>query len=235
VPRLTLALPKRKIARTGLTDGAYDALEEMILDQKLAPGTYLNIDQLARSLEVSTSPLREALARLHAKRLVRMEPYVGYFVEEMPDKGYYHELIDLRLMLECFAARSGAPMQSSGSTEIMEQAVRAMRKLKVGGTYKDYRVFNAWDARFHRALVESCRNRPLLQAYLDLNIHLHEARLYVIVGGVNTKAAVHDHELILAKFKTGNGEAAEDAVRSHLNNARKRLLGHTDFTPSTRP
>jgi DNA-binding GntR family transcriptional regulator len=222
-------LPRKKIARTGLTDGAYDALEEMILDQKLAPGTYLNIDQLSRQLQVSTSPLREALARLHARRLVRMEPYVGYFVEEMPDKGYYHELIDLRLMLECYAARVGTPLQSSSSLELMEQAVRAMRKLKIGRTYKDYRVFNAWDARFHRALVESCKNRALLQAYRDLNIHLHEARLYVIVGGVDTKAAVRDHELILAKFKAGDAQAAEEAVRNHLNNARKRLLGHADF------
>src|ERR1700704_5907696 len=102
-----------KIGRLGLTDRVHEKLKELILDQKLGPGAYLNIDKLCRQLNVSTSPLREALARLSAERLVQFEPFIGYSVAEVPDKKYYTDLMDVRLLLECYAARIGAPQCSA--------------------------------------------------------------------------------------------------------------------------
>jgi DNA-binding GntR family transcriptional regulator len=207
-----------KIGRLGLTDRVHEKLKELILDQKLGPGAYLNIDKLCRQLNVSTSPLREALARLSAERLVQFEPFIGYSVAEVPDKKYYTDLMEVRLLLECYAARIGAPQCSAACLVAMEQAVRGMERLHVGAHYKEYRVFNTWDAKFHRALVESANNLPIVQAYLDLHVHLHVARLYVITGGFDPAAAVRDHSRILEAFRKGDAEAAEEAVRNHLKN-----------------
>ena len=207
-----------KIGRLGLTDRVHEKLKEMILDQKLGPGAYLNIDKLCKQLNVSSSPLREALARLSAQRLVRFEPFIGYSVAEVPDKKYYIDLMNVRLLLECYAARIGAPQCSSPCLTAMEQAVRSMERLHIGTQYKEYRGFNSWDAKFHQALVESANNLALVQAYLDLHVHLHVARLYVVTGGFDQASAVKDHTRILDAFKKRDADAAEAAVRHHLEN-----------------
>ncbi len=209
---------KLKIGRMGLTDRVHEKLKELILDQKLGPGTYLNIDRLCRELDVSSSPLREALARLSAERLVRFEPFIGYSVAEVPDRKYYIDLMDVRLLLECHAARVGAANNNSSYLAAMEAAVRAMEKLPSGSRYKEYRVFNSWDAKFHAALVESAESRPLIEAYKGLHVHLHIARLYMRSGGFDVTSAVRDHRRILEAFKTGDPADAEAAVRNHLAN-----------------
>src|SRR5436190_18532101 len=104
---------RMKIGRLGLTDRVHEKLKELILDQKLGPGTYLNIDKLCGQLNVSSSPLREALARLSAERLVRFEPFIGYSVAEVPDRKYYLDLMDVRFLLECHAARIGAAKKNT--------------------------------------------------------------------------------------------------------------------------
>lgn len=209
---------KMSIGRVGLSDRVHEKLKELILDQKLGPGTYLNIDRLCKELNVSSSPLREALARLSAERLVRFEPFIGYSVAEVPDKDYYMELKDVRLLLECEAAKRGASQSDSPTIAAMEQALRNMEKVPSGSHYREYRVFSSWDAKFHQAIVASAGNRPMLEAYLGLHAHLHMARLYVLSGGFNAARALQHHRLILEAFKAGDSEGAAAAVRNHLEN-----------------
>lgn len=225
---------KNGIDRVGLSDRVHEKLKERILDQKLGPGTYLNIDRLCKELNVSSSPLREALARLSAERLVCFEPFIGYTVAEVPDREYYMELREVRLLLEREAARRGASRPNSASIAAMEQALRNMEKVPSGSHYREYRVFSSWDAKFHHALVESAGNRPLLEAYLGLHVHLHVSRLYVLSGGFNAASAIRDHLLILDAFKAGNPEAAVAAVRNHLENV--QVLQNEDVLAKlTRP
>lgn len=218
------ATGKLKIGRSVLADRVHEKLKGMILDQLFSPGTPLNIDKLCRELEVSSSPLREALARLTAERLVRFEPFIGYCVAEMPDRNYYRHMMELRLLLECHAARIGAALNHQPSLAAMEQSLRAMDKARSTTRqngfrhYKAYRIFHSHDAEFHRALVGSAQELPLLEAYTGMQVHLHLARLYVVSGGFETTSPVHAHRKILDAFKAKDADAAEAAVRDHLSN-----------------
>ena len=69
-----LAGPQRLV----LADGTYDAVRAMILDHQISPGEHVGIDELARSLSISQTPVREALARLEADGLVTKIPLRGY-------------------------------------------------------------------------------------------------------------------------------------------------------------
>ncbi|MEU4184036.1 GntR family transcriptional regulator, partial [Micrococcus luteus] len=68
--------PSRQI----LTDGAYETIKELVMDNQLEPGERINIEELARQLEISTTPVREALARLESDGLVHKRPLTGYAV-----------------------------------------------------------------------------------------------------------------------------------------------------------
>src|SRR5690242_2676186 len=74
---------KVSLNRNVLTQEIYNLLKEQILSHTLPPGDKINIDQIARDLDVSNIPIREALSRLTADGFVRMVPFKGMFVTEI--------------------------------------------------------------------------------------------------------------------------------------------------------
>src|SRR4051812_43251817 len=73
----------RRPSRSVLSDETYDALRIMLLDHTIPPGQRINIDSIARELDVSQTPVREALARLEADDLVVKQPLRGYSATEL--------------------------------------------------------------------------------------------------------------------------------------------------------
>src|SRR4051794_25932079 len=94
--------------RTVLATPVYEALKERIMDQGLAPGSRLNIDALAETLGTSPTPVREALTRLAAERLVQFVPFKGYSVMPLLDQRQLADLMHVRNLLEVDASRLAA-------------------------------------------------------------------------------------------------------------------------------
>src|SRR4030088_3616894 len=86
----------------------YEAVTELVMDQHIEAGARANIDLVARQLNVSPTPVREALARLEMDGLVMKEPLRGYSVTPMLDTKTSNDLYDVRRLLEPFAAPGGA-------------------------------------------------------------------------------------------------------------------------------
>jgi DNA-binding GntR family transcriptional regulator len=163
----------RVIGRQGLTNQAYEALKEQILDQTIAPGARINIDQIAAELGVSSSPIREALARLLSERLVSFEPYIGYSAAPIHHDAWFHDMVHFRVMLEGGAALVGAPRRDAAIVDALEQAFAEMSNSGLGQHYRKYGRFNAADAKFHQAVVASAGNSVFDQVYRDLQPHVH--------------------------------------------------------------
>ena len=94
--------------RAPLADDVHDVLVDMLMNHTLAPGSRLNIDALARTLGVSPTPVREALARDGGRGLVVKEPRRGYLVAPLISLDDLHALIDFRLLVEPEAAAAAA-------------------------------------------------------------------------------------------------------------------------------
>src|SRR5258708_28747800 len=92
-------------SRQTLTDSVYEAVMELVMDQHIKAGGGVNIDLVARQLNVSPTPVREALARLEIDCLVVKEPLLGYSVTPMLDTKNFNGLFDLSRLLWPFAAR----------------------------------------------------------------------------------------------------------------------------------
>src|ERR1700694_108976 len=95
-------------SRQTLTDSVYEAVTELVMDQHIAAGARVNIDLVARQLNVSPTPVREALARLEMDGLVMKEPLRGYTVTPTLDTKTFNDLYDVRRLLEPFAAHRAA-------------------------------------------------------------------------------------------------------------------------------
>jgi DNA-binding GntR family transcriptional regulator len=104
VPEATQVGLKRA-ASPSLVDVAYDAMLEGIFERGLLPGSRITIDALAKQLEMSITPVREALARLAAQRLVVWEENRGFTVAPLLSKQRYHDLYEAREFLELACVR----------------------------------------------------------------------------------------------------------------------------------
>ena len=212
------------IGRSGLTTQAYEALKEQILDQTIAPGARINIDQLVAEMGVSSTPIREALARLLSERLVSFAPYIGYSAAPIHDDAWFYDMVDFRVMLEGAAAEKGAPRRDPQTIASLAAAFEEMGNSGLGHHYRKYARFNNADARFHQTIVASADNRVFVQVYNDMQPHVHYARLYLSRGVEEETDVADEHMSILAAYRAGDGEAAKAAVVAHLQAAGSRLL-----------
>jgi DNA-binding GntR family transcriptional regulator len=216
-------LPSRQM----LADGVYDAVKEQVMNLSIPPGTKINIDRLARELQVSNTPLREALTRLESEGLVTRRNLRGYWTADLLDEQGMRDYFGVRLLLEPGAAEAAArgpdvKALTAELTEILGQMTRSARQPALEHDYHRYREFAEADARFHRAIATASGNALLASILAGMNAHAHNYRFYFRGGMADTTVA--EHRAILDGLTDRNPGEAMAAMRTHLEHARDRLL-----------
>lgn len=204
-----------------LTDNVYEAVKALVMDHAIAPGARVNIDALARQLQVSQTPLREALARLESDGLVTKEPLRGYSATPLLTWQQLDDLYELRLLIEPWAAGSAAANITPQGQERLQAELATCSEAPEGGSYDDYKRLSAHDSRFHDLIMELAGNSSVRDAFAKTHCHLHGFRLYY-GSGIGMKA-LKEHQRITRAIASKNTERANAAMRAHLESARKRF------------
>ncbi|WP_205745839.1 GntR family transcriptional regulator [Egibacter rhizosphaerae] len=211
------------LSRSMLSDRAYEALHERIINLELEPGQRLNIDRLSRELGVSPTPLRDALRRLADEDLVGVQPFKGFYVAPLLDIDEIHELAEVRALIEAHSVeRPGGA--ASGTVTDLRKEVELMDGL-IEADELDLRGFNGADARFHTTLVASAGNPMLERTYRKLNAHVQIARLFIGRGRVDARQANDEHRRIVAALTEGDLTKARAELTAHIQGVADRL-GH---------
>lgn len=198
-------------SRLTLSDEVYESVKALIMDHAIAPGGRVTIDAVSRQLDVSPTPVREALARLEADGLVVKRPMAGYTTTPLLTPAELDDLFEVRLLLECAAASRAA--RSASDAEFPALPV------PTGDPgYAGHAAFTAADAAFHDAVAVAAGNAMLHDAITRLHAHLHTHRLS-FPGPASTQA---EHDAIVAAIRAGDPAGAADAMRRHLEAARSR-------------
>jgi DNA-binding GntR family transcriptional regulator len=191
---------------------AHDRLRERIMDGELAPGEPISEVALAASLKISRTPVREALQALAHEGLVEVYPKRGTFVARLTDSDA-REAFELRDAIETAAARHAARRRTAAQLRTMEAAFQGRGP---GSAYDQA-------ADFHRLVVEASHNRYLLDAFLTVKSRIELAsRMASRLDG--TAPATHDHEPIYRAIASGDPDAAESAMRKHIEARLARAL-----------
>src|SRR5580704_14501100 len=97
---------------------------------------------------------------------------------------------------------------------------------RLGRKYKEYRRFVATDARFHQTIVDSAGNEVISSVYASMHAILLQSRLYLNrqAGSARADEVGEEHARILKAFEAGDADAAEIALRRHLEGGKRRLL-----------
>ncbi|MGH3741430.1 MAG: GntR family transcriptional regulator [Micromonosporaceae bacterium] len=205
-----------------MTDRVYELLKTRVITLELGPGTRLNADRLAAELDVSPTPVREALNRLSAEGMVTVAPYRGFRVSELLSHQDLVLLLQARLVIEQAAVAQAAAVRDKATMEHLTALVARMDELSSAEPL-DVKAFNAADASFHRLTVAASGNRFLLQAFDSLHVHVQIARHYQGRSVAEGRRANEEHARLLAALSSGDGEAASREAGAHIDGVLSRL------------
>jgi DNA-binding GntR family transcriptional regulator len=191
------------------------------MDHEVAPGERVNIDALARRLDVSPTPVREALARLEADGLVRKRPLAGYTASPLLTRHQFDELVEMRLILETAAVRRVAD-HGLDADEVAVLRVEAdlPDRPPEGEGFAAIAAFTAQDARFHHGLAARSGNAMLHDAVVRLRAHLHLFRLNFPAAHYGVSA--REHHRIVDAVAARDPDAGAAAMRAHITAAAAR-------------
>jgi DNA-binding GntR family transcriptional regulator len=192
---------------------AYDHLMTQLRTGELRPGQRLQEVKLSQSLDISRTPVRDALRRMASEGLAEMVAGRGLTVAEF-DQQQVRELFALRALLEGGAARLAA--QFASAADIVRMAELLNRKVAVKGPLA--RMMDS-DTSLHRAIHDASRNRYMAQALEQMwgAITLLPGSTLTVPGRAD--AAHEEHLAILAALEQRNGEKAEFLARHHIDMA----------------
>lgn len=220
------------IERRGLRERVYDRVLELLLSGAVEPGARLSIETVARQLDVSPTPVREAMVQLERTGLVTREALKGYRVAPPLTVEQLGELTQARMMLESTAARLATPAPAT-LLDDLQAALEAHRLagehlLDVtatgSGQLSDTTDYFARDVDFHRVIFRHCGNRYLQDMSETLGGQLHRMRQTALYGDIDVVDALHEHEAILEAFHSDDPEAPARAMRHHIEQVGKRSL-----------
>ncbi len=215
--------PRDALVRpASIADSVHERIYERIMSLDIPPGARIPIDGLARELNVSQTPVREALTRLEREGLVRKAHLIGYSAAPQLTRKEFEDLYKFRLMLEPESARQACLRLTPASLARIEAAAADMEKGEPPVDRNSrYSRFARADAHFHDEILKVADNEFARAALNDQHIHLHIFRL--MFHSRVTREALEEHDRLLAAFRAGNPQDAYDAMHDHIERSRDRL------------
>ncbi|CAM5329357.1 GntR family transcriptional regulator [Mycolicibacterium aubagnense] len=168
-----------------LAEKAYDALRHDIIRGELAPGRPLRLSDLSERYDMGFSPLREALNRLHAERLVTAESLRGFRVAPL-SLDELHDAVNVRIKVECDALRASIEHGDDNWAAGIVSALYALN-LQVARTGPDADIW-ALEARhyaFHRALLAACNSPWTLEFFERLYAATERYRIPTLLAATH--------------------------------------------------
>jgi DNA-binding GntR family transcriptional regulator len=206
----------------GLADDVYGAIFNKLMSLDISPGARITVDGLVRELEVSQTPIREALGRLEGEGLVVKTHLVGYSASPQISRRRFDEIYELRLLLEPDGARRAAARIGKEQMRRLKDTAEQMRMVDSIRDKSSYFTFARLDGEFHDTVMKIAGNDLIRETLSHLHTHFHIFRL--MFHARVTEEALAEHEALLAALASRDAEGAERAMRDHIERSRQRLV-----------
>jgi len=216
--RVRLALLHADAPYVPLRIAVHESLRAAITDGTLKPGLLLSENRLASELDVSRTPIREALRMLERESLVSVRPG-RKLVVSTPTLQDIDEIYGIRMIVEVAALRR----ISADDKEIIDRLEACTQRDAQAIGRGDFRALMETNTDFHMTLIATLGNRRL-QCFID-SIHslVTRFRLFSLENTDWAAQAIDDHAAIVALLKQGRNEEAVNVLTKHLERANEGL------------
>jgi DNA-binding GntR family transcriptional regulator len=226
-----------QVATETLQEKVYKVVKDSIMRNDLLPGQRLSIDELARGLGVSPTPVREALSRLSMDGLIERDRNRTARVAEIT-KDDVCQTYEVRKLLEPYAFSLVAKRLSSDHN--LEHKLRAVKKeaeeiqkaltnAAKSLTSSQYEVYIGIDLRLQEIILEALGNSLLGKVLSLVGNHSLRIRSFAEAGAKPSRCELchtinRDHLMIIEALLSEDSEKVQGVVRQHLDNAEERTM-----------
>jgi DNA-binding GntR family transcriptional regulator len=207
------------LRRTSLPELIYLRLREEIANGKIQPGP-LRLRPLATRFGTSQIPVREALRRLEAERLVSFDDNRAIIVNAVSAAGI-NEIFAIRVELECLALRLASP-QLAGDPGRLADLERLIAQMDA--EEDEPMAWRRTNERFHRELYQAAKAPRLLSMIDTLWVAVEPYLRIYLASSPNLARAQAEHRALLEQIRESRGREAEDVLRQQLTNTRDLVL-----------
>lgn len=208
-----------RLVQNSMHQQVADTLRAQIFEGQWAPGSLLDELALCERLEISRTPLREALKVLTAEGLLRHEPRRGCFVNEVSETDL-DEIFPVIALLEGLCAFEAARNASAADIAALDTLHERLQGHAHARRINDYYATNLV---IHEAIITLANNRWLAQTIADLRKILKLARLQQLHAPGRLEQSLGEHLAIHAALRARDCDGADAAMRTHLTRQREAL------------
>ena len=203
-----------------LREMVYEELKMQILKGSFIPGTRMMEVELAEEMGVSRTPIREAIRKLEKEGLVTIEPRRGAYASMISTEDMV-EILEVRQDLEGLAAYFAADRMTDAQMEALRQVSASYDDAVKRGNMED---MIKHDTRFHHIIVESCRNKILVQMIEQLQELVLRFRYIYYDNFRRAENMPEEHAAILAAIAEGNADKARAAADIHVDRLKELVM-----------
>jgi DNA-binding GntR family transcriptional regulator len=202
------------IPRANLHEQVAQRLRQMLVEGRIPPGAKLNERELCEVLDVSRTPLREAIKMLAAEGLVELLPNRGAIAVALNEE-------DVRHTFEVMGGLEGlsGELAAQRITDEELSEIRALHfEMLAAWTRRDLSAYYRLNALIHRAINAAARNPVLSSTYDRVNARLHALRFRSNQDEEKWKNAVKEHEQMIEALAARDPKAMRAVLSAHLQN-----------------
>ncbi|MBI1386080.1 MAG: FCD domain-containing protein [Rhizobiales bacterium] len=215
--------PPRKIEVRSIRDRVYEQIKALIVEGYFQADERFDLNQLARELGVSKTPLNEAVQRLESEGLLTVRPRSGTFVSSV-DEREVREAFEVRRMLEVGAADFIIDRIEDDEVAEVAALTGRMEALLTEGDYQEIvREFITLDDRMHATILAASRHRLLIDTYGRVNTLLLVSRVRGKFQREDSLQTIEEHRAICAALEARDRRAYRKAIAAHMDAAIARL------------
>ena len=208
-------MTKNLLENTGhgsLGNKIFTVLRDKILNEEYTQGQKLNEVALSKELNISRTPIREALKQLELEGLVKSIPNKGVYV-----LGFSHrdidDMLEIRYALEGLAIQLAIERINDEELEKIKEVYDLMEFYAEKG---DQEKFNEINIAFHEAIYRCTQSKYFEQLLTDINYYIHVTSRHSIRQPDRLISAAQEHREIMRQFLARDKDLAKEKIQNHI-------------------
>jgi DNA-binding GntR family transcriptional regulator len=206
--------------RKSLGDQVFENLKQAIIRGDVAPGDRLVESRIAGVLDISRTPVREAIHKLEREGLLRKLPHGGFTVVHLSREDI-EETFGIRCVLEGYAARLAAFNHTAEDLIPLEEKIREFQACLAKGRLEELPRINT---EFHNLLYALSRSPKLIKLLNDLRDQIFRFRRILLKIDDMGRTSNEDHRNMLEAIRQRDPDRVEKLVKEHIERGMKIVL-----------
>lgn len=207
---------------------AYEEIRRLILSDQLEPGTLISENQLASYLNMSRTPVREAIRRLEAEGLMEAHKGLGTFLKPLTVRDI-RNIFEVRKALELLACDTAITQVTDAEIEELRRSLLALLDRHRAGEEIDRMEFSRLDGQVHDLLIQNSNNSYITILMDQVYFQVDRYRIISFRVSLDLAESTRQHLDLLDCLQKRNLAILKQHLSAHLDWSLNLLLGHLNL------